>query len=252
MDVDIKSTSKSTSKTQRGIHVTAVLAMSADGKIADFQRSPARFSSQADIKHLEAEIANVDGVLFGGGTLRAYGASLPVHCSQLLQQRRSQGLPEQPLQIVWSPSGHFDPHLRFFQQPVPRALLTTSQGAAGWSQPYFSKIWEMPSTGGWMQALRLFEQAGLRRLALLGGGRLVAALLAEDCIDELVLTVCPLLLGGETAPTPVDGQGFLASAAPRLKLHSCRVDDQEIYLRYGVQPPLQPSENSSTLESDCL
>ena len=52
-------------------HTTVVLAMSADGKIADVKRSPARFGSAADKAHLEKQVAQVDAVLFGAGTLRA-------------------------------------------------------------------------------------------------------------------------------------------------------------------------------------
>jgi riboflavin biosynthesis pyrimidine reductase len=38
-------------------HTTVILAMSADGKIADVRRSPARFGSKTDIAHLEEQIA---------------------------------------------------------------------------------------------------------------------------------------------------------------------------------------------------
>ena len=62
----------------------------------------------------------------------------------------------------------------------------------------------MPSRGfhrrqvlaGWVSALEDMAQLGLQRIVVLGGSALASDLLAEDRIDELQLTVCPILLGG--------------------------------------------------------
>jgi 5-amino-6-(5-phosphoribosylamino)uracil reductase len=220
------------------IHTSLVLAMSLDGKIADHRRQAARFSSQADLQHLETRVAAADGVLFGGGTLRAYGTTLSVRNPQLLSQRQAQGLPPQPWQIVWSPSGKLDPECRFFRQSVPRGLLTTPLGAKPWKQGGFHHIWTMPdplvAPWDWGYAWQQFAQVGIRRLALLGGGRLSAALLHWGLVDEIYLTLCPVVLGGATAPTPVDGEGFLAEVAPRLQLLSTQTLGDEVFLHYRV------------------
>lgn len=238
------------------LHSTVIFAMSADGKIADAQRTAARFSSKTDLTHLESHLAEADGVLIGGGTLRAYGTTLPVRQAQLLQQRRQRGQPEQPLQIIWSPSGNLDPQCRFFRQPVPRALLTTPAGAELWLQGQaFSHIWSLPGKADpwdWNWSMAQLSALGIRKLAVLGGGRLVADLITQGLIQELVLTVCPLILGGAAAPTPVDGAGFLAAMAPRLELLSCKTVEHEVFLHYRVRSePPQAEENSFTLENNC-
>jgi 5-amino-6-(5-phosphoribosylamino)uracil reductase len=220
-------------------HVTLVLAMSLDGKIADAQRGAARFSSAADLAHLEVQVAAADGVLFGGGTLRAYGTTLSVRNSDLLAQRQQRDQPEQPIQIVWSPSGNLDPEFRYFQQPIPRGLLTSEAVATDWVQSgLFDTVWSVPEARtepwDWPWILARFKAAGIHNLALLGGGGLAAELLHWGCIDEIFITVCPLILGGATAPTPVEGEGFLAAAAPRLRLLSHRVVDGEVFLHYRV------------------
>ena len=233
-------------------HMTVVLAMSADGKIADIQRSPARFGSTADRRHLETQVAQADGILFGAGTLRAYGTTVKVNDPQLLQRRQLLGKPLQPVQIVCSGSGAISPQLRFFQQPVPRWLLTTIEGSAFWQgRPEFERVLsfysEAPnqaigdrlvlsmdapdSAPDWLQILQQFLQLGLERLVITGGGELVASLLAADVIDELWLTICPLILGG-AAPSPVAGSGFLESAAPKLLLLSAEVVGSEVFLHY--------------------
>lgn len=221
-------------------HTTVILAMSADGKIADVERSPARFTSEEDKAHLEQQIAACDGVLFGAGTLRAYGTTLRVSQPSLLQQRSQQTLPSQPIQIVASRTANIDPQLRFFRQPVERWLLTTATGAQQWQQcPEFKQIlvYETPDSLGidWTAALQQMANLGLSRLAVLGGGQLVASLIGADLIDEFWLTLCPVILGGATAPTPVDGAGFSPTLAPRLELLEVKTVGQEIFLHYRLQ-----------------
>lgn len=225
-------------------YMTVVLAMSADGKIADRSRSPARFSSSADLAHLEKQVALADGVLLGAGSLRAYGTTLRVSTPQLCQQRQQQGLPPQPVQIVCSRGARFDPELPFFRQRVPHWLLTTAAGAQGWQNNSGSGVGRFERivvvdtfTDGidWHDAGQQLTRLGIQRLAVLGGGELVASLLAVDFIDEFWLTVCPLILGGATAPTPVEGEGLSPQLARRLELVGVERVDQEVFLHYRRQ-----------------
>jgi len=225
-------------------YITVVLAMSADGKIADANRSPARFGSSADRAHLEQQIAQADGVLMGAATLRAYGTTLSVSSPELQQQRQQAEKPPQPVQIVVSRLAELDPHYRFFRQAIPRWLLTTTAGAARWQgRKEFDQILVFDASTGssclleihWPAALNHLSIMGLQTLAVLGGGELVASLLDANFVDELWLTVCPLLLGGATAPTPVSGAGFAIDLAPRLQLLSAEVVGQEVFLHYCRQ-----------------
>ncbi len=218
-------------------HITVVLAMSADGKIADAWRSPARFGSPQDKSHLETQISQADAVMFGAGTLRAYGSTLRVTHPDLLQQRLQQDKPPQPIHIVCSQSAQIDPNYAFFRQPVPRWLLTTVAQANRLQMPGFERVItvEAGDTGlDWVDALQQLRQLSLERLVVTGGGELVASLLAIGGIDEIWLTVCPLLLGGKDAPTPVGGTGVLEGIAPRLELLGVEAIAQEVFLHYRV------------------
>nr|WP_041620104.1 RibD family protein [Stanieria cyanosphaera] len=217
---------------------TVILAMSADGKISDYQRSPARFGSPQDKVHLEEQVALVDAVLFGAGTLRAYGTTLPVTNPQLLQQRQQQHLRDQPIQIVVSASGNFSSQLRFFSQPIPRWLITTAEAAKLWQQrQQFEQILvtDLIQLNPWQTIFKQLKKLGINRLAILGGGELVASLLKENLIDQLWLTVCPVIFGGKDAPTPVEGKGFLAAQATNLELISVKQIEQEVFLHYRVK-----------------
>ena len=72
-----------------------------------------------------------------------------------------------------------------------------------------------------------------KRILCEGGGKLNDSLLRANLVDEINLTICPLILGGKAAPTIADGIGFrnLAKAA-RFKLHSLEEADKEIFLTY--------------------
>ncbi|HIK29323.1 MAG TPA: RibD family protein [Oscillatoriaceae cyanobacterium M7585_C2015_266] len=220
--------------------------MSADGKISDVTRSPLPLGSKIDKSHLEQQVFLADGVLFGAGTLRAGGTAMRIIAPQLIQQRKQLGKPPQPVQILCSRSGEINPQLPFFQQPVPRWLLTTRHGSCKWEQrPEFEKIlvFENPPSKSksdnpsvdFTAALQHLATLGLKRVAVLGGGELIASLLAANLIDEFWLTVCPLILGGDKAPTPVDGAGFLIQQAPRLELVEVKQVEHELFLHYRLQ-----------------
>lgn len=214
------------------IQTTLVLAMSADGKIADARRSPARFASPADKAHLEHQVALADAVLFGAGTLRAYGTTMKVNDPANLQLRVDMDKPPQPVQIVVSRRGEFDPHLKFFSQPVPRWLITTQEMALANQPNLFEKVIILPQFPEiiWQEVFAELTTLGIKKLLVLGGGSLVASLVQENLIDEFWLTICPVILGGKTSPTPVDGLGLENKS--ELELIETQVLGSEIFLHY--------------------
>ena len=222
--------------------------MTADGKIADVKRHAARFGSKKNDKaHLEKQVSLADGVLFGAGTLRAYGTTMSVSNSQLLQERSLRAQPAQPVQIVVSASGNLDPQWRFFQQPIPRWLVTLPDGAKLWQGKsefdrilVSQKMQEGQTVVDWRSLFSQLSELGLNKLAILGGSELVTSLLTLDLIDELWLTICPTIFGGNSAPTLVGGAGFIQSEAKKLTLLEVKQIEQEVFLHYLVNKRASP------------
>jgi 5-amino-6-(5-phosphoribosylamino)uracil reductase len=167
-----------------------VLAVSLDGRLAPPDGGAAQIGGRGDRQVLEEALAWADACLIGGRTLRLHGSTCLIHASPLLEQRRRQGRPDQPAAVVVSRGGGFDPQLRFFSQPLQRWLLGPGQ------MPPPTGFHAAIPLVAWPEALIALAAAGLQRLVLLGGAELASALLQEQLVDELQLTLCPLLLGG--------------------------------------------------------
>jgi 5-amino-6-(5-phosphoribosylamino)uracil reductase len=221
------------------IKTTLVLAMTADGKISDVTRSAPTFGSARDYAHMEEQIMLSDVVLVGSGTLNDGGSAVETNPT-LIQARLAQGKSAQPPQIICSRSGRLNPDLPFFSQPIERWLLTTKIGSSDWlNRTSFDRVLVCETADGqdidWQSVKIKLAELGIENICCLGGSELAASLFAANFIDELWLTVCPLIYGGSTAPGPVSGSGFTPTLAPRLKLLSVDRVGSELFLHYQVQ-----------------
>ncbi|MEN9203798.1 MAG: RibD family protein [Thermostichus sp. DG_1_6_bins_120] len=215
-------------------HLVAIFAQSLDGKIAADRRQRPSFTSPEDYHHLEIQAARQQAVIMGAATLRAYGTSLRIKDPELLHQRVVQGLPPQPLTIICSASGHIPRDLPFFRQPLTRWLWTTPTGAQAWPPGSgFEEVWVAPNWDLPARLLRL-KTLGIERVGILGGGRLLGAFLQAQALDELWVTLAPLLLSGcPDPPASIEGWQRLGSP-PRLQLLECRQGSGELFLHYQI------------------
>lgn len=216
-----------------------MLAVSLDGRLAPPEGGAAQIGGRGDRRVLEEALAWADACLIGGRTLRLHGSTCQIHAADLLAQRRRDGRSEQPPAVVVSRTARFDPQLRFFRQPLERWLLTPAPPAAISDAAPFTR--HLPFTS-WPAALAGLAAAAGPRLLLLGGAELAAQLLAADLVDQLQLTLCPLLLGGGHSWVPLD----VALAPNRWMLLEQRpLEGQELLLRYQrlpVEPPAGPGQ----------
>ncbi|BAQ60876.1 5-amino-6-(5-phosphoribosylamino)uracil reductase [Geminocystis sp. NIES-3708] len=230
-------------------YLTTIIAMSIDGKISEATDIPARFSSKEDLAHLETQISLLDAIIFGGNTLRAYGTSLVIKNPQLLKQRQDKKQSLQPLNIVCSASGNINPDLRFFSQPLPRGLLTSSQGLLHWQEKvkdfnkknnlkqdnYFQDFFVADNPFNWREILTKLSGLNYNKIGILGGSKLISFLLAENLINELWITICPLIIRNKLASSFLDSDILANINLPiNLKLLEVKVINQEVFLHYLI------------------
>ena len=74
----------------------------------------------------------------------------------------------------------------------------------------------------------------VRRVVCEGGPRLFRALLAEQLVDEIHLTLSPRIFGGRGAPTLTGLPGDFLPHSTRCTLREMKTVEGECFLRYRV------------------
>jgi riboflavin-specific deaminase-like protein len=215
-------------------------AVSADGKLALENRSVIQFSSARDQRFVFQLRAHADAVLCGADTVESFSIDLSAGPAACRNERRRKGMRAEPLRVVVSDDGKIDPEARIFGKAVSPVIVLTTQrefkrAAArlrdvATIKSFGKSVVNVPAAFRW-----LHEECGVRRLLCEGGGETNSALIQAGVIDEIHITICPLVLCGRNAPTVCDGQGATSlNDATRLKLQAVKKVSGELFLVYEV------------------
>ena len=201
--------------------------------------------SEADRYVMGLLRACADVVLVGSGTMLASpkGTWLPERvypsaAKAFAELRRRRGRSEQPTVAFVTAGGSFDPtHPALEQHAV---VLTTTDAAAGLRTrvPRTSEV--VAVNDGDQVDLRLavthLHERGHATILSEGGPTLFGSLLASGLVDELFLTVSPLLAGrgSHTHLSLVEGVQLLPDATVAARLLSARRCEHHLFLRYGL------------------
>jgi riboflavin biosynthesis pyrimidine reductase len=216
--------------------VQANFVSSADGAVTVEGRS-AGLSHPADkrIFALGRDLADV--VLVGAGTVAAEGYRGVKRTEVRSERRRRLGLSEVPPVAVVSGRCSLDPASGLLADTVvPPIVITTTSAPAERRHAVAEAGADVLVAGEYSvdlpAAITALGERGLYRINCEGGPHLFASLVANDLVDELCLTVAPLLTGagadrivaGRQAPDPRE-----------LRLDSVLEEDGFCMFRYRRQ-----------------
>jgi riboflavin-specific deaminase-like protein len=212
-------------------------ATTADGKLAPASRHFIPFGSARDQRHLLELRANADAVMSGARTIDLSAVKLGPGGAKYRRQRLRAGLSEFNLRVVVSGSGSLDPDAKIFKHHFsPVIVLTTGRASPAALRRLRAVADEVKICGkteiNFPFALRwLREKWKVKRLLCEGGGEINAGLFEAGLVDEVHVTLCPVIFGGNHAPTLSDGRGFakLADSAP-VKIISAKRFGDELFL----------------------
>ena len=211
--------------------VVASMIASADGRIAVEGRSVG-LGHPADRALLRELRTAVDAILVGTGTLRAERYANLLDDDQRAH-RAAAGLEPEPIVATISRGLDLPGDIPLLAEPTARVQVYTEADG------------EVPSQGAWV-AVQRFEpgqltmpavlehlrtERGARTILCEGGPRLLRELVAADCVDDLMLTLAPMLVAGD-APTPLSGP--LLDPPAGMALRDIHRADDHLVLHYTL------------------
>jgi riboflavin biosynthesis pyrimidine reductase len=142
---------------------------------------------------------HTDAVMVGAGTLRHEGYRALRMSDERQQWREGRGLARHPTLVVVSANLDLDPDSPTFADAPVRPVVLTHTGADPDKQAALAKTADVVVCGGSVvdlaTGLAELRGRGLDQVLCEGGPHLFGALLAADLVDELCLTLSPLLVG---------------------------------------------------------
>ena len=160
-----------------------------------------------------------DAILVGAETVRAEDYGPPRPTKEAQARRRARGLESIPRLIVVTASADLDPGARLFADPQRRPLLLVPEDVT--LSADLARVADAVAVGqrrvGLRAAFARLRAMGIARLLCEGGPSLNVELLREDLVDELFLTIAPLLVGSD-APRIVTGDLAVPRTAALVEL----------------------------------
>ena len=188
------------------------------------------------------ELADV--IVVGASTARVENYSGVQFSAAQRKKRQLRGQAEVPPIAVVTRSGRFERDAKLLNHTEVTPLILTSADAVSDTRGRLGGLAEvLDATGAHADsvdlrvALNLLAEKGLLRVLTEGGPGVLGMFIEENVLDEMCLTVAPVLVGGKAARI-VTGPAEVRTAMQLS--HGLTDDDGYLYLRYRRRYPRAP------------
>ena len=207
--------------------------MSIDGKIST-RKNDSAISSKLDLVRVHKLRSTVDGIMIGISTV--------LEDDPMLNVRYSTTGMKNPTRIIIDSKARIPLNSRIIDSSNKiQTIIAVTHNASS------RKIKEIQKKGaqvlvygnGKVNLRNLFQQLekmGLKKIIVEGGGEINWSVLRLGLVNELVVTISPVVIGGRDAKTLVEGKGFTnISDGIKMKLSNTIIQNKnEIVLFYKL------------------
>ena len=209
-------------------HVIFSAAITLDGKLAT-RTGDSKLSSKADKIRVHKLRSKVDAILIGKNTVKIDDPLLSVHNIKK----------KNPIRIILDSNATIRTSSRILKtcSKIPTIIVVTKKA----QKKNLQKLEKFPvqivvcgnNTVSIKKLLVTLKKKGIKNILVEGGGTTNWAFVKENLVDEAIITITPYLVGGMTATTLVDGDGFSTiTKSIRLKLKNVKKMKNEVILHY--------------------
>ena len=210
--------------------VAANMVTTLDGR-ASIEGGSTGLGGPTDSEFLLGLRTRFDAVMIGAGTLRAEGYGPIVRDPAIREAREAEGREGSPPAVVMTRSGDLPFDCGLFTEGIGRVLIVT--GGEGLPDlPETTTEVEVVGTGDEdpvPAAIRHLHREGVRSVLCEGGPNLLGQLITADLLDELFLTVTPIITGEPDAPRVVEA---MSGEAVGFELVDLLTADGDLFTRY--------------------
>ncbi len=206
------------------MRIFGCMACTIDGKLGPAETAHfVPITSRQDMVHLKRLRDEADGILFGAATFRAWPKVHEGHDLTLKKQH-----------FILSQSLDLDPRAPLFEDDQsPVTIFTSSPKSLPQEFPEHVKLVHLSQSKAYVpQVMDSITALGITSLLVEGGGQVLHQMVAAEALQELYLTLSPLILGDPQAPALFGGKGF--ELIPSLKLLDQQQHDHEVYLHLAL------------------
>ena len=221
-------------------YVTVNLAMSADGKLSTRERRQVKISGSNDFGRVDILKAESDAIMVGIGTVLADDPSLTVKSPGLKETRLSSGKDENPIRIIVDSKARTPCDAEILHKGPGKRIVAVSKSADPKKVDELGKYADIIQAGDERVDLRdLLEklaETGIETLMVEGGGSLIWSFFEDGLVDEYYTCIGNVIIGGESAPTPADGTGFIREDEfTKLEIIDVEKIDEGVLLKWKVR-----------------
>ena len=198
--------------------VTMFSQVSIDGKLTSGKGMSSRgllqLLDEDALRFIHRFRGNVDAIMVGRNTIATDNPSLTT--------RYDQG--PSPVRVIPSKRLQFPEGVAILTTPEPTIIATTVETSTSNRADQLRRLGKEVVAAGKHQVdfgllMTMLSGRGLNSLMVEGGGNVNWHMLKLGLIDEIILMQTPILIGGSSNITMVDGEGFRdAENAPRFEL----------------------------------
>ena len=203
-------------------------AITLDGKLAS-RNGDSKLSSKIDKIRVHKLRSKVDAILIGKNTVKIDDPLLSVHNIKK----------KNPIRIILDSNATISTSSRILKtcSKIPTVIVVTKKA----QKKNLQKLEKFPvqivvcgnNTVSIKKLLVALKKKGIKNILVEGGGTTNWAFVKENLVDEAIITITPYLVGGMTATTLVDGDGFSTiTKSIRLKLKNVKKMKNEVILHY--------------------